>query len=120
VLFDDGDVHFTRHLLALSVLLWHSTFGSVLSQYRFCVAGVGLGVAYGLKFPTGKLGRYLPLFGGGASGSLSDVVYAYNVACVQEAQAYEQARKQKAIGMLVQNSSNGSPPPPSNWSDRKQ
>jgi len=61
-----------------------------------------LGVAYGMKFPSGRYGRYLPLLAGGAAGTLADVIYAYNVSCLNEAREYDQARHQKALDAIVQ------------------
>lgn len=66
---------------------------SVLSQYRFCVAGVGLGAAYGIKFPHGKYGKFSPFLVGGITGTMADMLYAYNVTCIEELQRYRNRSK---------------------------
>jgi hypothetical protein len=52
----------------------------MLSQYRGCVAGVGLGAAYGIKYSKGAL----PMVASGVAGSLADLVYGYFFACNRE------------------------------------
>jgi hypothetical protein len=52
---------------------------SLLSQYRFCAAGVGLGTAYGLKYKKGVI----PMIAAGAIGTSADMVYGYLVACAE-------------------------------------
>jgi hypothetical protein len=61
-------------------------FISLLSQYQFCVAGVGLGTAYAVK-RKGTQGM-LGFVAGGALGSIGDLIYGYNVACVAERDRY--------------------------------
>eukprot|EP00590_Aulacoseira_subarctica_P006797 CAMPEP_0172415004 /NCGR_PEP_ID=MMETSP1064-20121228/1571_1 /TAXON_ID=202472 /ORGANISM="Aulacoseira subarctica , Strain CCAP 1002/5" /LENGTH=94 /DNA_ID=CAMNT_0013151895 /DNA_START=16 /DNA_END=300 /DNA_ORIENTATION=+ len=74
----------------------------LLSQYQFCVGGTLAGAAYGVKFPTGRIGRYGPFILGGVAGTLADIVYAYNVACVKEVEAERQAQQSKREGKLRQ------------------
>jgi hypothetical protein len=65
---------------------------SLLSQYQFCVGGTISGVLYGMKFPTGRFGRYTPFLVGGIAGSLADLMYGYNVACIREVAAEQEYR----------------------------
>jgi hypothetical protein len=65
---------------------------SLLSQYQFCAGGTISGVLYGMKFPTGRLGRYTPFLVGGIAGSLADLMYGYNVACIREVAAEREYR----------------------------
>eukprot|EP00934_Nitzschia_sp_Nitz4_P003876 Nitzschia sp. Nitz4//scaffold155_size52807//9535//9901//NITZ4_006792-RA/size52807-augustus-gene-0.46-mRNA-1//1//CDS//3329537357//3866//frame0 len=51
----------------------------LLSQYRFCAAGVGLGTAYALRFKKGVM----PMIAAGAVGTSVDMVYGYLVECAQ-------------------------------------
>lgn len=51
----------------------------LLSQYRLCAAGVGLGTAYSLKYKKGLV----PMIAAGAVGTTADMVYAYLVECSQ-------------------------------------
>ena len=57
---------------------------SLLSQYRFCTGGVGLGVAYGIRYKKGAL----PMVAGGVAGTVADLIYGYTVACKQQAEEY--------------------------------
>jgi len=54
------------------------SFLSLLSQYRFCAAGIGLGTAYSLRF---KKGSVIPMVAAGAMGTTADMVYGYLVEC---------------------------------------
>eukprot|EP00537_Pseudo-nitzschia_pungens_P012401 CAMPEP_0172395616 /NCGR_PEP_ID=MMETSP1061-20121228/20635_1 /TAXON_ID=37318 /ORGANISM="Pseudo-nitzschia pungens, Strain cf. pungens" /LENGTH=118 /DNA_ID=CAMNT_0013127257 /DNA_START=116 /DNA_END=472 /DNA_ORIENTATION=+ len=49
----------------------------LLSQYRFCAAGIGLGTAYSLKLKKGLV----PMIAAGALGTTADMVYGYLVEC---------------------------------------
>ncbi|VEU37262.1 unnamed protein product [Pseudo-nitzschia multistriata] len=49
----------------------------LLSQYRLCAAGIGLGTAYSLKFKKGLV----PMIAAGAVGTTADMVYGYLVEC---------------------------------------
>jgi hypothetical protein len=59
------------------------------------VGGIVSGVAYGIKFPTGRFGRYTPFLVGGIAGTMADLIYGYNVACIKEVEA-ERAYRQKS------------------------
>jgi hypothetical protein len=50
---------------------------SLLSQYRLCAAGVGLGTAYALKYKRG----FVPMIAAGAVGTSADMIYGYLVEC---------------------------------------
>lgn len=50
---------------------------SLLSQYRFCTAGIGLGTAYALRYKKGVI----PMLAAGAIGTSADMVYGYLVEC---------------------------------------
>jgi hypothetical protein len=63
----------------------------LLSQYRLCISGLGLGTAYGLKYSKGKL----PMVVGGVAGSLGDFLYGYYVACVQHSPQTNENQNQK-------------------------
>jgi hypothetical protein len=65
-----------------------SSIFSLLSQYQFCLAGVGLGTAYALHSKGKGVAGLLPMVVGGAVGSLSDLVYGYTVACVPQRDRY--------------------------------
>jgi hypothetical protein len=52
---------------------------SLLSQYRLCAAGIGLGTAYSLRYKKGVI----PMVAAGAIGSTADMVYGYLVECSQ-------------------------------------
>jgi hypothetical protein len=67
---------------------------SLLSQYQFCVGGIVSGAAYGIKFPTGRFGRYTPFLVGGIAGTMADLIYGYNVACIKEVEAERAYRQQ--------------------------
>jgi len=49
----------------------------LLSQYRLCAAGIGLGTAYSLRFKKGLV----PMIAAGALGTTADMVYGYLVEC---------------------------------------
>ena len=50
---------------------------SLLSQYRFSAAGVGLGTAYALRYKKG----FVPMIAAGAIGTTADMVYGFLVEC---------------------------------------
>ncbi len=50
---------------------------SLLSQYRLCAAGIGLGTAYSLRYKKGLV----PMVAAGAIGTTADMVYGYLVEC---------------------------------------
>mmetsp|Transcript_8917 Transcript_8917/g.16230 ORF Transcript_8917/g.16230 Transcript_8917/m.16230 type:complete len:80 (+) Transcript_8917:195-434(+) len=52
----------------------------LLSQYRLCAAGLGLGAAYTIKYKKGAL----PFVVGGVIGSASDLVYGLLKECSEE------------------------------------
>jgi hypothetical protein len=52
---------------------------SLLSQYRFCAAGIGLGTAYALRYKKGLL----PMAVAGAMGTSVDMIYGYLVECAE-------------------------------------
>ena len=52
---------------------------SLLSQYRFTAAGVGLGTAYALRYKKG----FGPMVVAGAAGTTADLLYGYLVECAQ-------------------------------------
>ena len=56
----------------------------LLSQYTFCVAGLGLGVAHALKHKKGMM----PMVVGGVLGSLSDLTYGLLVGCKEQVNRY--------------------------------
>jgi len=85
-------VYFYLCILSLTPLY---LLRSLLSQYRFCVGGVGVGAAYGMKYPTGRFGRYVPFVIGGVAGTIADVAYGYTVACVKEVEAHRAQREEK-------------------------
>lgn len=60
---------------------------SLLSQYRFCASGVGLGAAYAIKNSKGLL----PMVVTGAGGTLADLIYGYYTACAKEVGDYERS-----------------------------
>mmetsp|Transcript_3640 Transcript_3640/g.5023 ORF Transcript_3640/g.5023 Transcript_3640/m.5023 type:complete len:95 (-) Transcript_3640:135-419(-) len=65
----------------------------ILSQYRLCAAGLGLGTAYGLKYSKRAL---IPMAVGGVVGTVSDYMYGYMIACSKEVEVYRQSQtKQK-------------------------
>jgi hypothetical protein len=67
-------------VLLVAFLLWFVLFfGSLLSQYRLCAAGIGLGTAYTLKYKKGLV----PMIAAGAIGTTADMVYGYLVECAQ-------------------------------------
>uniref|UniRef100_A0A7S1BAK2 Uncharacterized protein n=1 Tax=Corethron hystrix TaxID=216773 RepID=A0A7S1BAK2_9STRA len=84
---------------------------SMLNQFAFCFSGVALGASYTIlsrgrlkqgqqakrsilaseKSSTPKEGHrssVRPLVMGGISGSVMDIIYGYNVACVKERDRY--------------------------------
>jgi len=52
--------HFLILFLALIIYAIVNYALSLLSQYQFCVGGTLAGAAYGVTFPTGRIGRYGP------------------------------------------------------------
>lgn len=56
-----------------------SLFFSLLSQFRFCAAGVGLGTAYTLRYKKG----FVPMLAAGAVGTSVDMIYGYLVECAE-------------------------------------
>lgn len=56
----------------------------LLSQYTFCVAGIGLGVARALKYKKGMM----PMVIGGVLGSLSDLTYGLSIGCIAQVKRY--------------------------------
>jgi hypothetical protein len=54
-------------------------FFSLLSQYRFSAAGVGLGTAYSLRYKKG----FIPMIAAGAVGTSVDMIYGYLVECAK-------------------------------------
>lgn len=70
------------------IIFCYYCYNSLLSQYQFCAAGVGLGTAYAIKTnKKGAQGMLGPIIGG-AVGSVADLVYGYTVACVTEREKY--------------------------------
>ena len=61
------------------------TKNSILSQYRFCAGGIGLGAAYAIKNSKGPL----PMVAAGIAGTVGDLIYGYYQACAKEAEEYE-------------------------------
>jgi hypothetical protein len=57
----------------------------LLSQYHFCAGGVGLGVAYSLKYKKGLI----PMVAAGVGGTLADLIWGRVVACKEEAKRVE-------------------------------
>eukprot|EP00551_Chaetoceros_affinis_P006586 CAMPEP_0203666130 /NCGR_PEP_ID=MMETSP0090-20130426/3215_1 /ASSEMBLY_ACC=CAM_ASM_001088 /TAXON_ID=426623 /ORGANISM="Chaetoceros affinis, Strain CCMP159" /LENGTH=85 /DNA_ID=CAMNT_0050529915 /DNA_START=53 /DNA_END=310 /DNA_ORIENTATION=- len=57
----------------------------ILSQYRFCAGGVGLGAAYAIKYSKGPM----PMAMAGVAGTVGDLIYGYYEACKIEADRYE-------------------------------
>ncbi|KAG7351250.1 hypothetical protein IV203_010610 [Nitzschia inconspicua] len=51
----------------------------LLSQYRLCAAGIGLGTAYSLRYKKG----FVPMVAAGAVGTTADMVYGYLVECAE-------------------------------------
>jgi hypothetical protein len=58
---------------------------SLLSQYRFCAGGVGLGAAYAMKYSKGPM----PMVAAGVTGTMADMIYGYVSACQKEAQRFK-------------------------------
>jgi hypothetical protein len=86
-------------MTVLSLYSIPSLLHSLLSQYRFCAGGVGLGAAYAIRMKKGAM----PMVVAGAVGSVADLVYGYSVACFQQVQDYREAedeggQKDKAVG----------------------
>lgn len=52
---------------------------SLLSQYIYTAAGVGLGTAYALRYKKG----FVPMVAAGAVGTSADLAYGYFVACAK-------------------------------------
>lgn len=62
----------------------------LFSQYRFFVAGIGLGTAYHLHSKAGPA----PMIVAGLGGSLADLIYGYTVECQKEVEAYNNQPKE--------------------------
>ena len=62
---------------------------SLLSQYQFCVGGVGLGAAYAIKKSKGPM----PMMMAGVAGTFADLVYGYVVACSKQVETYNDPDK---------------------------
>ena len=69
------------------ILLYQSS--SLLSQYRFCAGGVGLGAAYSIKYSKGAL----PMVVAGVAGTVADLAYGYTVECAKEVERYHQRHR---------------------------
>jgi hypothetical protein len=69
---------------------------SLLSQYRLCAAGIGLGTAYSLRYKKGLV----PMVAAGAIGTTADMVYGYLVECAEFRQG--DAADAAASGILQQ------------------
>ena len=70
----------------------------MLSQFRFCAAGVGLGTAYTLQrkhVGATKGTSFLPMVAGGALGSLADLYYGYTVACIEEKERFQRYNREQ-------------------------
>ena len=81
--------------------IYNWNFNSLLSQYRLCAAGIGLGTAYSLKYKKGLA----PMIAAGAVGTTADMVYAYLVEC---AHLRESQDDDKAVAASVTNSNSSS------------
>ncbi len=68
----------------------HMVLPSLLSQYRFCAAGVGLGTAYALRYKKG----IIPMVAAGAIGTSVDMVYGLFVECAQYRQTSNETASQ--------------------------
>eukprot|EP00533_Pseudo-nitzschia_delicatissima_P015074 CAMPEP_0197276910 /NCGR_PEP_ID=MMETSP1432-20130617/16174_1 /TAXON_ID=44447 /ORGANISM="Pseudo-nitzschia delicatissima, Strain UNC1205" /LENGTH=102 /DNA_ID=CAMNT_0042743033 /DNA_START=51 /DNA_END=359 /DNA_ORIENTATION=+ len=64
----------------------------LLSQYRLCAAGIGLGTAYSLKYKKGLA----PMIAAGAVGTTADMVYAYLVECSEFTSSKEEIATTKS------------------------
>jgi hypothetical protein len=62
----------------------------LLSQWKFCAGGVGLGAAYAIKKSKGPI----PMVAAGVAGTLGDLMYGYFVACSEEGKLYESSLQQ--------------------------
>ena len=71
-------------------LIFYCFLYSLFSQYRFFVAGIGLGTAYHLHSKAGPA----PMIVAGLGGSLADLIYGYTVECQKEVQAYNNQPKE--------------------------
>mmetsp|Transcript_35279 Transcript_35279/g.77272 ORF Transcript_35279/g.77272 Transcript_35279/m.77272 type:complete len:135 (-) Transcript_35279:405-809(-) len=60
----------------------------LLSQYKYCVAGLAAGGAYSYRTRTGVV----PLFAAGVAGSLADIMWGLMVDCKDEVEAYKKDR----------------------------
>lgn len=86
-------------LLTRSPFLLHLSFRlSLLSQYRLCAAGIGLGTAYSLRYKKGLV----PMVAAGAIGTTADMVYGYLVECADFRQQQE-TLESPTTGMLDSN-----------------
>ena len=56
----------------------------LLTQYNFCCAGLGFGVAYAVKYKRG----FVPLLVGGVVGCVTDLLYGWNIGCASEVNQY--------------------------------
>jgi hypothetical protein len=73
----------------LLLTLINFTSISLLSQWRFCAGGIGLGAAYAIKKSKGPL----PMVAAGVGGTVFDLFYGYFEACSKEATEYEKMSK---------------------------
>ena len=85
---------------------------SLFAQYKFCVAGVGLGAAYGIRLKKGPA----PMIIAGLGGSLADIIYGYTMACQDEVQAYQNYRNggsatETTIASTTTTATTDEPPP---------
>ena len=76
-----------RNLLFFT--FYFDSIESILSQYRFCAGGVGLGAAYAIKNSKGPL----PMVAAGVAGTVGDLIYGYYQACSKEVEEYEKSLK---------------------------
>lgn len=58
----------------------------LLTQFKFCAAGVGLGGYYGAKAKAGVA----PMIAAGVAGSLADLLYGWTAACEEEVRRYRE------------------------------
>mmetsp|Transcript_5437 Transcript_5437/g.6949 ORF Transcript_5437/g.6949 Transcript_5437/m.6949 type:complete len:87 (-) Transcript_5437:286-546(-) len=73
---------------SLSIDTSEALTNCLLSQYRFCAGGVGLGAAYGIKYSKGPL----PMVTAGVMGTFGDLVYGYVKACKKEVEDYDNGK----------------------------
>ena len=66
----DVGFYFLRRYVSLLTIIFYWNQFSLLSQYRLCAAGLGLGTAYSLKYKKGLV----PMIAAGAVGTTADMV----------------------------------------------